>query len=300
MDERDCRLLIELVRAPFGSFEAIGRRLGVKGMTVKLRLARLEQAGVFQGFVCGPSPAALGMHGRLAIYSGAPIACDARDLLLAPGVAWSARSYPPVVSALVYVDRPDAPLPEALTRLAGRAPDAVTVPDDPRAAHKPLSPLDWRVMRAVMENPRGSLLDVAASAGLSARTVRARRDRLFEDGDLMAFPSLDATQEAGAILYGAYVGVSHASDLRALRLTNAHRLLTHHSPPATFLYGFVRTYAEAHVAEEKLRALPGATRVHFTVPQGTFEARPRLRAWVDAEIRKWDRARRRPLEGTEG
>ncbi|GEM_PF-2379911 len=297
MDERDCRILMALVRSPFESYESLGREIGTSGTAVRARLDRLARAGVFLGFACGPSAIALRRHARLAVYAPGVDDVDARDLLLAPEVAWAASAYPSATVAMLYREDPEAPLPAELARVTGReAPDALVTPNDPRelAERPPLSPLDWRVLRAVMDAPRGTARALADATGLTPRTVRERRDRMLREGDLMAFPATDATREEGAILYNAYVNVAAPEDLRALRLANAQRMVTHHDPPGTFLVGYARTYAEAHVAEEKLRALPGATHVTFSVPQGTFVARERLASWVDAEIRRWDKARRRP------
>lgn len=296
VDERDCRLLMELARSPFASFESLGRTLGMSGTATKTRLVRLAHAGIFQGLALTPSPAALGLHGRLAVYGGAPVAASPAQLAQVPEAAWAATAYPPSSVVLLYREDPDAPLPPELAALAGRPPDSITIPSDPReaAARPPLSPLDWRVMRALLEAPRGTVRALAEATGLSERVVRERRDRMLASGDVAAFPMVDATREAGAIYYNAYVAARRAEDLRGFRFPNAQRVTTHHDPPAVFLAGFVRTYAEAHVAEERLRALPGAAHVSFTVPQGIALATPRLREWVDAQIARWDAARRKP------
>jgi DNA-binding Lrp family transcriptional regulator len=300
LDERDCRILIELTRAPFASLADLGRALGVSATAAKARLDRLADAGTYRGLVAAPAARALGKHDRLAVWSRAPPDAEPAQLLAAPEVAWASRAYPTSTVAMLYRDDPDAPLPRELLAAAGRAPDAVVTPADPsRAAdHLPLSPLDWRIVDALLDEPRATARALAARAGLSARTARARRDALLASGLLGVFPSVDATLEEGSILYNAYVALERPEDARALRLADAHRIVTHHAPPAVFLVGFVRTYAEAHVAEEKLRAAPGVRDVTFSVPQGTLVARDRVAAWTRAEIAKWDRARRRPLAGT--
>lgn len=293
MDDRDCQLLIDLMRTPFDSLERIGRRLGMQGKAAKARLDRLSKVGILQGFVCGPSPQSLGLRSRLALYLGDPINCHPRRLLNVSGAVWAAQTYPTATTCLVY-DAPASGVPPEMTEFAGRAPDRVldiTNPGLPLRA--PLSPLDWRVMAAVMDQPRGPLGEAARRAGLTPRTVRDRRDRMYREGDLFAFPALDASQESGTILYGAYVRTETAEDLRGVNLSNAWRLNTHHDPPATFVYGYVRTYAETRAIEEKLKRLPGALEVHFTVPQGTYGAEDHLRDWVNERIRMWERARRK-------
>jgi DNA-binding Lrp family transcriptional regulator len=291
VDDRDCRLLIELMRTPFDSLERIGRRLGMQGKAAKARLDRLSKVGILQGFACGPSPQSLGLQSRLALYLGESIDCHPRQLLTVPGAVWAAQTYPTATTCLVY-SAAASRVPAEVATLAGRAPDRVLDITNPGLSPRPpLSPLDWRVMAAVMEQPRGPLAGAAKRAGLTPRTVRDRRDRMYREGDLFAFPALDASQEVGTILYGAYVRTATAEDLRGVSLSNAWRLNTHHDPPATFVYGYVRTYAETRAVEEKLKQVPGALEVHFTVPQGTWAADDHLRDWVDERIRMWQRAR---------
>src|SRR5581483_4353211 len=78
MDERDCRILMALVRSPFESYESLGREIGTSGTAVRARLDRLARAGVFLGFACGPSAIALRRHARLAVYAPGVDDVDAR------------------------------------------------------------------------------------------------------------------------------------------------------------------------------------------------------------------------------
>ena len=50
MDTVDFRILLELHRHPFASFEGIGRTVRITGTAVKARLERMEARGVVQGF----------------------------------------------------------------------------------------------------------------------------------------------------------------------------------------------------------------------------------------------------------
>jgi len=293
MDERDCRLLVELMRSPFDSYESIGRTLGFSGKSAKQRFDRLRDVGILAGFVTGPSPESLGMRSVLAVYLEHPIRCDIRELRPLPGVVWVAETYPPAWTPLFYL-RDGEDLPKDLRTYAGRLPDRVLdITPQPETRAGELSPLDWRVMRAVMSSPRATTVELAAQCGLTARTVRSRRDRLLREGRMFAFPAIDSAKEDGAILYGAYVRATRASDLPAVHLPNSWRLNTHQNPPAVFLYGFVKNYAEARDAERRLTGLAGVQEVYFTVPQGTYAANERLARWVEDRIEFWDQIRRK-------
>ena len=293
MDERDCRLLLEIMRTPFASLEELGRHLGITGKATKFRLDRLKEVGILGGLACGPGPAALGTESRLAVYQDRPIKCDLRDLLRLPNAVWAAENIPPSWTALFYT-RPGESLPKGLRSLAGRDPDRVLrITELDSGAGEVLSPLDWKAMLAVMGHPGAPLRELAAACGLTARTVRTRRDKLLVTGGLFAFPELDTSREGGAILFGAYVRSTLVGGLDAIRLANSWRLNTHSEPPAAFLYGFVRTYAELRAVEQRLRSLPGVDEVLMLVPCGTHSANDRLRGWVRERVDFWERARGR-------
>jgi DNA-binding Lrp family transcriptional regulator len=298
MDERDCRLLIELMRTPFDSYQSIGRKVGFNGKVTRKRIDRLRTVGVLQGLACGPSPGALGMRSVLAVYLENPIKCDTRDLLALPGVVWAAEVYPPAWTPLFYL-REGEDLPKDLMVYAGRPPDRVlNITPSPRTRARELSPLDWRVMRAVMAEPRATVVELSVRCKLTPRTVKTRRDRMLRDGDLFAFPAIDSAQEEGTILYGAYVRSAEVPDLNGVHLPNSWRLNSHQDPPAVFLYGYVKNYAEAKGTERQLQSIPGVQEVYFTIPQGTYCANRRLESWVDERIEFWGRMKRgaRPVQ----
>ena len=141
--------------------------------------------------------------------------------------------------------------------------------------------------------PRAPIADLARATGLTPRTVRRHRDALVRRGLVEIVPMLDTSREPGLIVYNGYVMVKRREDLRLVRAPGLARVWTHYDPPAAAILGQVDTYAEARAVEQRLRAIPGVTRVVFTLPQGGAIATERLRGWIRAERERWNAGRRR-------
>src|SRR5207247_401784 len=77
------------------------------------------------------------------------------------------------------------PAPEELGRPFG-APAFSVLPRPFQAPPKGtvLSPIDWRVMRPLIREPRMPIRTLAERTGLSPKTVRRHRDALLRDGAL--------------------------------------------------------------------------------------------------------------------
>jgi DNA-binding Lrp family transcriptional regulator len=291
VDTRDARILAELTRSPFAPLESIGRTVGTSGTAVKARLDRLAARGVLLGFAAAPWASSFGRIGRLAVFEDA-LDADLERIALVEDVAWAARSSTGAVGVMIYVREPIAQVPAALAREVGGRAVALVRPTEPESAG-PLSPLDWRVMDAVVQEPRATLARHAELSGLNARTVRQRREALRGQGMLLS-PIVDATREPGEVYYNAYVSARSLADIKALRIPSSLRVASHDDPPAAFLVGHAPTYAAAQEVERKLRALPGAQHVTLDVPRGMVVATDRLRGWIAQELDRWTLARRKP------
>lgn len=65
---------------------------------------------------------------------------------------------------------------------------------------KPLSPLDWSIIKNLWGDARRPLSDVAEEIGVSARTVKRRFDRMARDGGFYIIPIVDPANVPGLIL----------------------------------------------------------------------------------------------------
>lgn len=213
MDETDVRLLRAMFPQMVGGGSAhpddlrpaaLARAVDLSVNAVKARLAKLEDDGLFQGHVCHPSLAALGLEGGAFLVRAAER--RAREAALgeihARGRLLRVYAYAGdhLCVELAYageIEKRD--LLDVLARASAHAPQPwleITGAIPPR----PLSPLDWRVLAAMRREPLASPADAAREVGVSARTVKRHLDRLVEGGALWTMPKLDFGRASGRLL----------------------------------------------------------------------------------------------------
>jgi len=291
VDDRDFRIIVELYRHPFASYEAIGRVIGATGTAVKSRLDRLEKRGVIGGFYVTPAARVFGRHRHIFAFLEVETEPNLKDVLDVEDVANVFRGRPGMIMVNTFDPSPEAGPPARLLKLMGRPPYGAVLPDSPEEISEKdavLSPLDWRVLDVLVDGPRVPLRELARRTGLTARTVRKRRDALVAKHLLTVSPIIDTSREPGLIVYSGYVTVKRKSDLRHVRAPGLVWAWAHHEPPAAAIFGCAATYAEAQEAEHTLESLPGVTRVVLTVARGGGEAKQRLHEWIRAELARWN------------
>lgn len=294
MDVRDFRIYLALERSPFASYETIGRTIGTSGTTVKARIDRMRARGVMSEVRVIPIAHVFGRHWRTFGIGVGPGSPDDAAILRVQDVIWTWRDHRGLLVVNAFTQERDT-VPAGLVSLFGEEPIGAVQPEPPATADSSslvLSPLDWRVLEALLENPRAPLSSLSRRVGLSARTIRRRRDGLYKRGLIRSFISLDASREPGVIVYGAYVSVDRRTNLRNVRARGAARVWTHYDPPAVLMLGHVPTYSEATEAEKQLQATPGAKVVEFSIPAGGSLAVERVGKWIRAEKSRWDASRR--------
>ena len=290
MDTVDFRILLELHRHPFASFEGIGRTVRITGTAVKARLERMEARGVVQGFYVAVAAPAFRRWRRIHAFANPEREPAFEAVTAVDEVVFVWRGPPGMFMVTTFDASPQAEPPTGLVKLFGGPPVASVSPDPPDRPSRVeavLSPLDWRVVDALLDAPRASLRQLASAAGLTAKTVRHHRDRLVAKGLLEVAPILDTSREPGLIVYSGYVGVARAGDLQNVRVPGMGHVWIHHDPAAMAVLGRVSSYGEIIDVERQLRSMPGVTRVVVTVARGGAVATPRLRTWILAERERW-------------
>jgi DNA-binding Lrp family transcriptional regulator len=305
MDLRDFQILLELQRNPFTSIEGLGRSLRISAPAVTARLKGLQARGVLLGLALLPRPQSLGRHWHIFAYSNVNSKVDVQRVLEAPDVVsvWRGASGEMMVNTFDR-DR-DATPPRELTALLGSKPVGVVSLDPPGERVGPgaeLSSLDWRVIEALLPDPRVSLRELARRTGLSERTVRRRREFLWTGQHVMVLPIIDTTQEPGLIVYAGYLAVKRLEDLDTISVPGLVIFRRLYHPPAAWFMGHAATFAELQAVERKLRGHPGVMGVDLGPTRAASMAHGRLHRWVRAEVRRWERFRptSRTRRGTHG
>ncbi len=298
MDLRDFDIVTELHRHPFASYEAIGRSIGTTGAAVKIRIGNMEARRLLLPFQVVPRASILRRFGKLFIWNGLESEPSFRKCLDREDVVLVWRAAQGLFAINLYSVTGELDCPAGLVKLLGRAPDQCVLMDSPHEAGQPdsvLSPLDWRVLDVLLENPRIPLVELAKRTGLTPRTVRKRRDALVSSRRLDVTPTLDTTREPGLIVFAAYVRLETQAAVPALQPDNLTLVRTHHAPPAAVFSGHAENLAEFRNLERTLGSSPGVLGVDIIVPRGAAVASGRLREWVWVELARWDILRRATL-----
>ncbi len=218
MDQRDVQIIVELYRQPFASHSTLGRAVGLTGKAVQARLERMTRAHVLNGFYVMPSAAVFRRHWQVIPFGPLPIEPPLEQLLAVEDVVNVWRGSPRTAMVNVYSTAPDSPPPPRLAEILNVRSMEVVAPDPPDRfsfAQSTLSSLDWRVLDAMLENPREPLARIAERSGLTARTVRRHRDSLWAKGLVSVVPNLDTTGESGLLVYSGFVVATQKTVLGA-------------------------------------------------------------------------------------
>ena len=213
MDGLDIRILRAMGLRPFrrtSNADAIrpanlARAVGTTVDTVKERIARLEAAGVLAGYEVIPNLRHLGVVGE-AYLVRAPTD-DTKEAVLAEASAVERiLEVHDFLGGAVCVDfayADDRERERVLARLhaiTGARPLRFygrEQPDVPR----PLTPLDWRILRAMRGDARRAPSEVAERIGVSAKTVKRRFERMADERSVFVYPKVDPSKAGGVILF---------------------------------------------------------------------------------------------------
>lgn len=306
MDALDAAILREVSRDrvvvwgsqdPRLSAERIARAVCADPTTVRDRLRAWQACGFLLGFTVLPNTSLFGA----GLASGAIRVPDLRDKARVIGAL---RDVPDVVGVmdhvgewvgLGYVDASAAQLHKALTTLAAipgvaEVTPAFRVPTP--SAEVDLTPLDWRIVKALRAHPRDGLSVAADAVGVSTRTFARRYARLVEGKALWSIGMFDFGCYQGALIVQLIAHVATEAEARAgvnaLRGAFPRWVAWHVIPPPLSnaptciadLYFHVESAGEAERLQQAARGLPGVVEVELYHPL-RFEM---FGAWGDARV----------------
>lgn len=198
MDAKDFRLLVDLHEDARASYRALGRRVGLTPPAVRDRLRRMEAKGIFRGFWLTPDPQCLGREDLLVLFSGDRTREDLQSALKVPEVAWAAWKTDGGLTVQMWPRDAERAVRQ-LSAALGISPAGQTIAEP--SAHEPLSDLDWRIMDALVDDPRMPFGELCERTGLSAKTVRKRLQRMRRGGAVYITPKLGHLGDAGEIVF---------------------------------------------------------------------------------------------------
>ena len=294
MDELDFRIIAELFRAPFAAHAQIGKTLGRTGTAVKLRLDEMIRRGLISSFLVVPSAPALRRVQKIFPFRNVNPEPPLEEILAVDNVVAVARGSPGMLLVNTFdLDASVAP-PSRLVGVVGGTSERATLTDTPVGAENlssALSPLDWRVILALLEDPRASLSDLARKARLTPTTVRRRRDALIRDGLLHVSPIVDTRREPGLIAYSGYLWLLDRSVADSLEWPGLASTWIHHDPPGVSIFGACPNFAAVEELEQELRSTQGVRAAELTASRGGVLAVARIRMWIRTELEWWSGSR---------
>lgn len=303
MDRRDFRILAHWYEHPFASYEELGRLLGLSGAAVKSRAESLRREGVLGGFWAVPGACLFGLHPRVFLFQADKNPNEALSAALREeSVVWVKvyqnlaleRRLPGTLAALCYLRDP-VKTPSGLLKRFGR-PSLVRTPGWPLATDMQdpvLSPLEWRVLRAMIEDPRASPSGLGKSARMTEKTARRIRTNLMAKGFVGVQPLVNGGRSRGVACYHLSVYAEPGAAVPDVSVVVEGTVIERiPDPPGTMTIGWEPSVAEVMGLEQRLLALPGVRVALLSSPIMGEIATQRLLGWIDERIAFWDRAKR--------
>ncbi len=277
MDEVDATILRLLAwhplhpvdgrRVPYGLWD-IARQLDVHGNTVKRRLADLEDEGILQGLGLFPNGADIGIdvYGVLLQFDDAPSCRAAEEAILElnrPGGLTRFGGNRLLTNILVGREEQVADAAEACrSKHNAVSCDVMT----PRAwGPAELTDLEHRVLMRLVADPLATPPEVADAVGVTPKTARRCIVSLRAKQAFLVVPLTNYAQATGMVAVNLEIEGSAQAYRRAMEAVPDLVMAGTLDAAVLSLHGFAATLGEQASMVERLRSVPGVTRVDATV-----------------------------------
>lgn len=281
MDSKDFRLLVALHEDARASYRSLGQRVSLSAPAVRARLRRMEAKGVFHGFWITPDPQVLGRQDLLILFSGDRTRADLERALAVPDVAWAAWKVDGGLTVQMWPRDPEEAVAQLSAALAA-TPSGRTLADP--TPYDSLSVLDWRIMDALVDDPRLPLGDLCRRTGLSPKTVRKHLARLLNNRAIYITPKLGSLGDAGEIVFPLLVfGDVRSAEVRQT-IGDAFLLNSSEVPPTKYFLCRVPDMDQVTDRVQRVRKLPGVESAVVTLNRELSVNRPFIHAVIQAQM----------------
>jgi DNA-binding Lrp family transcriptional regulator len=293
VDAKDFRLLVALDANARQSFQSLGRRVSLSAPAVRERLRRLEQRGILQGYWVSIDPVIFARSGVLVYFGGEWSRDEAAQALDGPDVAWVAWKIDGGITVQIW-PHDVTKAAEKLGQFLGREPGWQGVTAASRTIT--LSPLDWRVLDALVDAPRAPVERLSTVTGLSPKTVRKHLDGLVQRESIFVVPRLGSLTDAGELVY--HLLVSGTAALPAVRGALGDAVLIHETtePPRRYLFCRADSLGDLTARTRALERLPGVSSVEVTLNREMLLGTRYVHSLIRKRIADWKVARRAGIE----
>lgn len=301
MDAKDVRIFCEMAFRDL-SYKAfadghvspveVGRKLGLDGKTVRVRVRKMEESGFIKYYQAMPNFALFGLR------SMGSFRFEALNLTTKFSVLQSIHEVQGLVEASDYLG------PFLSATIAGETSEEVQKVADglsmryelsqkslgSRAVREPLSKLDgldWQTIQKLRYEAKSTTKDIAYALSATPRMVSYRITKLLNSGAVTIRAVIDAQKQEGLIFYELEIGVneeSRATVVRQLKDRFGEGLWSmNNAVPGVILASFFCfTLGEPERSAIDTLKIEGVRRCSLYVLKEVLE--PRRSSWVDALI----------------
>jgi len=290
VDSKDFRLLVALHENARQSYRSLGQRVSLSAPAARDRLKRLENRGILQGYWLYVDPSAFDREELMLFYKGDWKREDALKALAADDVAFVTWKLDGGLSVQIWPhDRGKAV--KGLTSVLGTRPSGQTFTEIQRKLE--ISPVDWRIIDALVDNPRMPFEALTEKTGLSPKTLRNHLQSLIRNETIFIMPRLGSLADSGEVVYHlAVTGQVSLSELRHT-LGEAHLVGDTQQPPMKYLLCRASDLADVTSRTQAARKIPGVESVEVTLNRELLVATDHVHSLVRKKIRQWEETRRR-------
>ncbi len=255
---------------------------------VRERLQRLESRGIINGYWLRIDPAIFNRDDLLIIFQAQLTREDAEKALDAPDVVWVAWKVDGGLTVQVWPKNREEVVRDLINTL-GLSPSRQTFTRSLK--QYPLSLADWRIMDALIDDPRAQLENLCRSTGLSPKTVRKHLERLVKAGPIQAIPKPGAMADSGDVVYTlAVFGHCSVSELRTV-LPDVILLNQEQQPPVKYLLCRSSDLADVTSRIGQVSKLRNVESVFVTLNREFLVATKFVHGLVQEQIDVWEKKR---------
>lgn len=304
MDAVDIKILRTMGLRPYGqspqnsqAFKPsyIAKQIGVEPKTVKARLKSMQKEGFICFYQIYPNFKHLGINGAGYLFELAEEEQKPEAIKRAAMLDGLLEAHDFLGSKLCidlsYRSNPD--LERKLKLLSEFTGGVRATPFYRRympAVERPLSLLDWRILKALRHDALQPLSMVASQLKVSLKTVKRRFDRMAREGSFFIAPALDPGKSKGMMLFELLVYTHRDADnltIQKILKAAEENYLFHYVPISQTLGNFdmllfAESTGEIERIRQETRKIAGVSKVDALVLQGWHD----FTGWIDAAMQE--------------
>lgn len=281
MDEIDFRILGHLLQHPLAGPQELAKTVGLTRNAVARRMRRLQEADVRLSVLAYPHQDLFALGSTVHLYH-AVRGPKATDILACDGVLAFDQNHDGIWAVTIW-HPPGQGRSAALDALFGAPPVASFTDATPGPAVPHLSRLEWKVVAALLEHPRGTAAALARASGLAPRTCQRARDRLVTSRAVRVATTLCEDHAEGLPIFRLYVQ-GHPVRNEVGAILGADALVTDEVDEGAVYFARAASLGAIMGAVERVRKLPGVEEARLILSRSAGVSHAFLRGLVQARM----------------